>query len=285
MHKKLLIFLIVTLALGVGVVVVFLTEQVKELGPSGTPTPTPTNQPNITVFSPARGGEVILPFVVLGQARVFENMLSIRLVDPGTGELLYRTRKLLFQSSVYANAPDVGQFGPFEQKIDYLIAKPAGEDVVLEAYDNSAKDGSEIDLVSIPLKLSLNETTTVKIFFNNSELDPEFSCNKVFPVQRLIAKTQTPARKALELLLEGPSQDEKNQEFLTSINSGVKIQSLTVQNGVAKVDFDEQLEYQVGGSCRVSAIRSQITETLKQFPTVENVLISINGRTEDILQP
>jgi len=278
MHKKLLIFLIVTLALGVGVVVVFLAEQVKELGPSSTPTPTPTNQPNITVFSPTRGEEVILPFVVLGQARVFENMLSVRLKEKDSG-------KVIFWSPVYANAPDAGQFGLFEQTIDYLTIKPAGEDVILEAYDNSAKDGSEIDLVSIPLKLSLNETTAVKIFFNNSRLDPEFSCNKVFPVQRLIAKTQTPARKALELLLEGPSQDEKNQEFLTSINSGVKIQSLTVQNGVAKVDFDEQLEHQVGGSCRVSAIRSQITETLKQFPTVKSVLISIDGRTEDILQP
>jgi len=45
------------------------------------------------------------------------------------------------------------------------------------------------------------------------------------------------------------------------------------------------LQYQVGGSCRVSAIRAQIIETLKQFSTVKNVVISINGRTEDILQP
>ncbi|PIP22172.1 MAG: hypothetical protein COX38_02115, partial [Candidatus Nealsonbacteria bacterium CG23_combo_of_CG06-09_8_20_14_all_39_25] len=48
---------------------------------------------------------------------------------------------------------------------------------------------------------------------------------------------------------------------------------------------DEQLEFQVGGSCKVSAIRAQITQTLKQFPTVDEVVISINGRTEDILQP
>ncbi|MBU3925210.1 GerMN domain-containing protein, partial [Patescibacteria group bacterium] len=56
-------------------------------------------------------------------------------------------------------------------------------------------------------------------------------------------------------------------------------------NGIAKVDFDERLEFQAGGSCRVAAIRAEITETLKQFPTVNNVVISINGRTEDILQP
>jgi len=54
---------------------------------------------------------------------------------------------------------------------------------------------------------------------------------------------------------------------------------------VAKADFDEQLEFQVGGSCRVSAIRAEITQTLKQFSTVKEVVISIDGRTEDILQP
>ena len=51
------------------------------------------------------------------------------------------------------------------------------------------------------------------------------------------------------------------------------------------VDFDPQLEFQVGGSCRVAAISSQIRQTLMQFPTVKSVIISIDGRTEDILQP
>ncbi len=129
------------------------------------------------------------------------------------------------------------------------------------------------------------ELMTVKVFFNNSELDPEFSCNKVFPVEREIPKTQAVARAALEELLKGATDVDKEQGFFTNINPDVKIQSLSVENGVAKVDFDEQLEFQVGGSCRVSAIRAQITQTLKQFPTVNSVIISIDGRTEDILQP
>jgi len=132
---------------------------------------------------------------------------------------------------------------------------------------------------------SKEEKITLKIFFNNSKLDPEFSCNKVFPIEREVPKTQAVGRAALEELLKGPTEAEKNQGFFTSINPGVKIQSLTIEDEVAKVDFDEQLEFQVGGSCRVSAIRAQITETLKQFPTVKEVIISINGRIEDILQP
>ncbi|MDP1538822.1 MAG: GerMN domain-containing protein [bacterium] len=129
------------------------------------------------------------------------------------------------------------------------------------------------------------ELMTVKAFFNNDNLDPEFSCNKVFPVEREIVKTQAVARAALEELLKGATDVDREQGFFTSINPNVKIQSLTIENGLAKVDFDEQLEFQVGGSCRVAAIRAQIRETLEQFPTINEVLISIDNRTEDILQP
>ena len=129
------------------------------------------------------------------------------------------------------------------------------------------------------------KTLKVKVYFNNNKLDPEFSCNKVFPVEREVSKTQAVARAALEELLKGSSEKEKVEGFFTSINPGVKIQSLVIENGTVKVDFDEQLEFQVGGSCRVAAIRAQITQTLKQFPTVNSVIISIDGRTEDILQP
>jgi spore germination protein GerM len=66
---------------------------------------------------------------------------------------------------------------------------------------------------------------------------------------------------------------------------GVKVQSLSIEGGVARVDLSEELEEGVGGSCMVASITAQITETLKQFPTVDSVIISIDGRTEDILQP
>jgi len=134
--------------------------------------------------------------------------------------------------------------------------------------------------------INAEETMTVKIFFGNSIFDPEvLDCQKNFAVERIIPKTVAVARAALEQLLVGPTDEEKVEGYFTSINPGVKIQSLVVANGVANVDFDEQLEFQVGGSCRVAAIASQIRETLKQFSTVEDVVISINGRTEDILQP
>ena len=149
------------------------------------------------------------------------------------------------------------------------------------------KESDNSKEIKIPVTLSQIETMKIKVYFNNNKLDPEFSCNKVFPVEREIPKTESTGSAALNELFKGPAQDEKNQGFFTSINDGVGLKSLAIgmESGTAWADFNEQLEYQVGGSCRVSAIRAQIEQTLKQFPTVKSVVISINGRTEDILQP
>ncbi|MDO8264948.1 MAG: GerMN domain-containing protein [Candidatus Parcubacteria bacterium] len=131
-----------------------------------------------------------------------------------------------------------------------------------------------------------DDLMTVQVFFGNTIFDPEvIDCQKNFPVERKIAKTQAVATAALEQLLQGPTPAEKVQGYITSINPGVKIQSLIIENGTARVDFDETLQANIGGSCRVAAIRFQIYNTLKQFPTVKDTVISINGRTEDILQP
>jgi len=125
----------------------------------------------------------------------------------------------------------------------------------------------------------------ILLYFNNDKLDPEFSCNKTFPVKRLVGATKAPGRLSLEELFRGPTDVEKNAGYFTSLTQGIKINSIRIEKGVAYVDFSEELEKGVGGSCRVAAIRNQITQTLKQFPTVKEAVISINSRTEDILQP
>lgn len=140
-------------------------------------------------------------------------------------------------------------------------------------------------ILASSIEIAPADIVKVKIYFNNSKLDPEFTCVKVFPVEREIPKTVAIGRAVLEELLKGPTEKEKAEDYSTNINPGVKIQKLTIENGVAKVDFDETLERAVGGSCLVTAIRSQITQTLKQFPAVSEVIISVDGRTEDILQP
>lgn len=232
--------------------------------------------PNILVFSPEPNGEVGFPLALVGEARVFESNFNYRLKDSDGATLL--------ENFAMSQSADMGLYGPFS--VEVFFPEPKGSNGTLEVFDYSAKDGSEIDKVIIPVIFKKAETATIKVFFGNRLLDPQsLDCQKVFPIERRIPKTEAMARAATEELLKGPTVDETKKGYFTSVNPGVRIQRLVIEKRTAKIDFDETLERSVGGSCRVAAIRSEITNTLKQFSTVKSVLISINGRTEDILQP
>lgn len=237
--------------------------------------PQASPEKNITLKSPSSGEAVILPIQVSGTGRVFESVVSVRLKEP-SGAILY-------EGITMTNAPDAGQFGDFQKNIDYLIKKPAGSDIILDVFWNSPMDGSELDLISVPLKINLSNTSIVKAYFGNSQTVND--CNKVVALDRVIKKITDIARKTVEVLLQGLSLSENQKGYTNSINPDVKINSLSVFGGTAKIDFNEELQREIGGSCRVATIRAQITETLKQFSSIKEVVISINGRTEDILQP
>jgi hypothetical protein len=57
------------------------------------------------------------------------------------------------------------------------------------------------------------------------------------------------------------------------------------QEGRTSADFAASLERGVAGSCRVGAIRSQIENTLRHFPETRDIVISVDGRIDDALQP
>jgi spore germination protein GerM len=126
----------------------------------------------------------------------------------------------------------------------------------------------------------------VQIFFGNSEKDPDMlRCDSVHSVDRIVRAVGDPARAALESLLEGPSPEEEAHGYFTSLNKDVEVKELTVREGVAIVNFDEQLDRGVAGSCRVEAIRAQIERTLLQFPEIKGVRILVEGQEETALQP
>jgi spore germination protein GerM len=180
----------------------------------------------------------------------------------------------------------------FEADIDFTAAN-SGPATLLFKNENASGISEKDKEFSLQVQIVAGqaetpETMEVSVFFSNNNLDPEVSCNKVFEVKRVILKTGGVARAAIEELLKGPTQEEIKSGYYTNINSGVKLNDISIQKSnppSALVDFDDKLDFQVGGSCRVGAIRAQITETLKQFPSIEDVIISIDGRTEDILQP
>jgi spore germination protein GerM len=145
-------------------------------------------------------------------------------------------------------------------------------------YDEMA--GEMIDEAS-PKDEPASETLTVEVYFVQV-IDGE---ETMVPVEREIPYTAATARAAIEELLQGPLSEEKEKGYMTEINEGTGLQSIEIDDGVAKVDFNQRLDEDVAGSAKVTAIRNQIELTLLQFDTVDEVVISVDGRTENILQP
>lgn len=65
----------------------------------------------------------------------------------------------------------------------------------------------------------------------------------------------------------------------------VELLGLTIDGGTATVNFSQEMKAYGGGSARVQTIREQITRTLTQFPSVDEVIIAVAGETEGVLQP
>jgi len=233
---------------------------------------------NLSVKS---GQKITSPLVVEGEAKgswFFEGSFPIKITD--------EQGNVLGTSYVQAKTDWMTEdFVKFSGTVSYE-SKTEGKGFLVLANDNPSGLPEYAKEVKIPVILTPAGYTTIKVYFSNNNLDPEVSCNKVFASNRDIQKIEAIGSAAINELLKGPTNTEKDQGFYTSINSGVKLLSLSIdENGTAYADFDSQLEQGIGGSCKVAAIRAQITETLKQFDTIKNVVISINGRTEDILQP
>lgn len=97
---------------------------------------------NIRVTSPKPNETLMSPFLVVGEARVFENVVNIRVTNT-KGDVFV-------QETAYAKAPDAGQFGPFSVNLTYKFKNT--KEGFVEVYHASPKDGSDQDLIRIPVK-------------------------------------------------------------------------------------------------------------------------------------
>jgi len=234
----------------------------------------------IKVNNPTPNTTISSPLVIEGQARgfwFFEASFPVILLDANNKEIA---------SGIAQSQGDwmTEEFVNFKSELKFIMPETEIGFLVLKK-DNPSGLPEKEESLSIAVKFNL-EKTKVNVYFSYVKTGENLlDCSQVKAVERNIPKTEAIARATIEELLKGPTESEIKKGYFTNINPEVKIQSLNIENGTAKIDFDENLEKGVGGSCKVTSIRSEITNTLKQFPTVKDVAISINGKTEDVLQP
>jgi spore germination protein GerM len=159
-----------------------------------------------------------------------------------------------------------------------------------------SKNHQESNIKATPTETPgpVKETLSIKVYFSSTKEDPNsLNCEQTYARERTVTRLSSVdkaepgelAYLAIAELLKGPTENEKAEGYFTSINGGTKVQNIIISEKTATIDFNSVLNEGVAGSCKVMAIRSQISGTLMQFPGVENVIISVNGESEEILQP
>lgn len=158
----------------------------------------------------------------------------------------------------------------------------------LSNLDNTSPVQVQVTPVSSSVASVVSATTIpLKIFFGfgSQARKPETAqCSLVFFTSRIVPVTTAVARAALTELLRGPTAKELSLGFFTLLNPKTTIKELTINNGIARVNFSANLmadttETEVKSACIKDVVRRQITSTLKQFPTVRSVEILVNGVT------
>jgi len=238
----------------------------------------PSRSADITVFLPKEGEGISSPVEVSGMAKgtwFFEGSFPVRVYDDkgallGTG-IAETTEPWMTENEI-----------SFFSKISF--ENPGNGEGLIRLSKDNPSGLPEFDLsYDLPVRF-VSDTMEVKVYFGRYGTDSSMNaCTEVYESVRVVERVDGVARAAVDELLKGVNGAEKDAKLFSSIPEGTVLQSIKIENGIAYADFNNLLN--AGGSCRVAAIRSQIERTLKQFPTISRVVISVDGNSDEALQP
>lgn len=119
----------------------------------------------------------------------------------------------------------------------------------------------------------------VRVYFpRDGNPHPRDPFNLQFVVREVAAAA--PARPTLEALLAGPTAEEQRRRLRALDAGGLSIGTLTIRDGAARVDFISKGNKRWAGDLSPAEFRRAVERTLKQFSTVREVTVSVNGKTD-----
>ncbi len=173
-------------------------------------------------------------------------------------------------------------YGPLDE--DEMAAQVITPHTIVVTVENGEVTGAIVneeydEIAGEMVEAPEEDMVTVDVYFVFVEdaMEETRAVQREFPVPQDI-KVYT-----LHELLAGPTEEEKEEGYSTAIDENTTLLSFHTENGVGYADFSSELD--ASGSATVTMIREQIERTLTQFDAVDEVVISIQGETEDILQP
>jgi hypothetical protein len=141
--------------------------------------------------------------------------------------------------------------------------------------------------ISLVPSVSLDNVTPglgmkLKFYVEDMVKDPEvMNCNAPTYVERVLPATSTPLADVVKYLYTSLKLTEAEKaaglvnEFENPLYTnrlvGFTLKRATITNKVASLTFEDPLYFTSRGSCAGGILASQVTETAKQFPTVNSV--------------
>lgn len=116
-------------------------------------------------------------------------------------------------------------------------------------------------------------TQTVRVYLTRGEY--------LGVASRQVPETPAIARAAMEALLAGPTDAERGWGLGSEVPAGTRLLGLTIDGGTARVDLSGDFE-SGGGTLSMTMRLAQVVYTLTQFPTVERVVLLMDGEVVDV---
>lgn len=128
-------------------------------------------------------------------------------------------------------------------------------------------------VAAIPINLSTTRrgaTATIRIYLGNIHRGAPGACASVFPVARSVRRSTNMIATAVNALLKGVTQEEREKGYRTSLPGGLRLQRVVIDSGVARLTFNSEIDRPLD-SCSLLAMRAQIEMTVRQFSRVKRV--------------
>ena len=152
------------------------------------------------------------------------------------------------------------------------------------------KQSNPISNEDNPVKnVNISQDLVVSIYYASTKEDPDgLKPDTTYPSEVKISadNREDIAKKALEMLISGPKENQKDEGFYTSIPSTTSVNYVKFEDNKVIADFSKNLN-SGGGSFDMTQRRSQIENTLRSiYPDKDiEIAISVDGSEEQALQP
>lgn len=222
------------------------------------------SSPDVVIFSPAANAPVGLIFRVDGSARTGRGDVAVKLKNRRTGSV-YLEGAIKVPSAI-------GRYGNFALPVNLSSALDILDGDMLDA---EFTEGAGSEKASSSWRYSGGSTSKIKVFFFKKG-----QCGSVASVDRLIDASKSAVRSGIEEAIKGPSALEVAEGYVTALPSTTKIRSLELREGIVYIDFTSTVLAK-GPACDISSERKQIVDTIMQFPTIKQVIISVDGEEKN----